>query len=89
MPNAIANPEEIRNFSNVIEHYIDVLGDETSLMESEFQKLGDTWKDQQRASFEENYRSLTNTITAFINNAQEQIPHLRQMAADLEEYLSR
>lgn len=89
MPNAIANPEEIIKFSNVVEHYIQVLDEETGRMDSAFQQLGDTWKDQQRASFEETYRSLNNTITAFKNNAQEQIPHLRQMAADLETYLGR
>lgn len=89
MPNAIANPEEIVKFSNVVEHYIQILEEETSRMDSAFQQLGDTWKDQQRAAFEETYRQLNNTIMAFRNNAQEQIPHLRQMAADLETYLSR
>lgn len=89
MSNAIANPEEIIKFSNVVEHYIQILEEETNRMNSAFQYLGDTWKDQQRASFEETYIALNNTITAFKNNAQEQIPHLRQMAADLQTYLSR
>lgn len=89
MPDAIANPEEMIKFSNVIEHYIQMLEEETNRMNSAFQQLGDTWKDQKRVSFEETYRVLNDTITVFKNNAQEQIPYLRQMAADLETYLSR
>ena len=75
MAQAIGDPEEIRNFSNVLESYLNTVEEETSRLNSAFEQLGESWQDQQRASFEE--------------NASEQIPHLRTMAEDLSTYLGR
>ena len=59
---AIGSPEEIIEFSNILEHYIATLDEETGRMNSAFEKLGETWQDPQRASFEEKYRELISVI---------------------------
>ncbi len=86
---AIANPEELIAFSNQLEHYLNVIEEETGRLNSAFQQLGETWQDQQRASFEEIYNQLQAVLTSFKENASEQIPHLRVMAEDLNTYLRR
>lgn len=86
---AIGSPEEIIEFSNVLEYYIATLDEETGRMNSAFEKLGETWQDQQRASFEEKYKELILVIASFKENASQQIPHLRTMAEDLSTYLRR
>ena len=53
------------------------------------EQLGESWQDQQRASFEETYKQLINALQNFKENASEQIPHLRTMAEDLSTYLGR
>lgn len=89
MAMAIGNPENIVNFSNALESYLNTILEETDRLNSVFQTLGETWQDQQRQSFEENYRQLLGALTNFRENASRQIPHLRTMADDLSTYLGR
>ena len=49
MAQAIGDPEEIRNFSNVLESYLNTVEEETSRLNSAFEQLGESWQDQQRA----------------------------------------
>lgn len=89
MAQAIGDPEEIRRFSNTLEHYLNTVEEETGRLNSAFEQLGESWQDQQRASFEETYKQLINALQNFKENASEQIPHLRTMAEDLSTYLRR
>lgn len=86
---AIANPEELINFSNALEGYLNTITEETDRLNSAFQQLGETWQDQQRQSFEETYNQLQSALSSFKENAEQQIPHLRIMAEDLNTYLRR
>ena len=56
MAQAIGDPEEIRSFSNTLEHYLNTVEEETGRLNSAFEQLGESWQDQQRASFEETYK---------------------------------
>lgn len=89
MAQAIGDPEEIRNFSNILEYYLTTVEEETNRLNSAFEQLGESWQDQQRASFEETYKQLISALQNFKENASEQIPHLRIMAEDLSTYLGR
>ena len=89
MAQAIGDPEEIRSFSNTLEHYLNTVEEETGRLNSAFEQLGESWQDQQRASFEETYKQLINALQNFKENASEQIPHLRTMAEDFSIYLGR
>ncbi|MDO5519824.1 MAG: WXG100 family type VII secretion target [bacterium] len=89
MSQAIGDPEEIRAFSNNLEHYLNTVQEETDRLNSAFEQLGESWQDQQRASFEETLKQLLNALQNFKENASEQIPHLRIMAEDLSTYLGR
>lgn len=89
MAQAIGDPEEIRSFSNNLEHYLNTVEEETGRLNSAFEQLGESWQDQQRASFEETFKQLLNALQNFKDNASEQIHHLRTMAEDLSTYLGR
>lgn len=89
MAQAIGDPEEIRSFSNNLEHYLNTVEEETGRLNSAFEQLGESWQDQQRASFEETFKQLLNALQNFKDNASEQIPHLMTMAEDLSTYLGR
>ena len=86
---AIGNPDDIINFSNALESYLNTISEETDRLNAAFQQLGETWQDQQRQSFEETYQQLQGALSNFKENASEQIPHLRTMAEDLRTYLGR
>lgn len=50
MAQAIGDPEEIRSFSNTLEHYLNTVEEETGRLNSAFEQLGESWQDQQRLS---------------------------------------
>lgn len=89
MSMAIANPEELRNFANTLQKYLENIEEETGVLTSVFSSLGDTWQDQQKNKFEEVLKELLAVLKRFEEDASEQIPHLLKMAEDLETYLGR
>lgn len=89
MSMAIANPEELRNFANTLQKYLENIEEETEVLTSAFSSLGDTWQDQQKNKFEEVLKELLAVLKRFEEDASEQIPHLLKMAEDLETYLGR
>lgn len=86
---AIGNPDELANFANALEQYLNTIEQETGRLTIGFNQLGESWRDQKRAAFEETYYSLLNALATFKENASQQIPYLRIMAEDLRTYLSR
>lgn len=84
-----ATPEELDRFTGMLESYLDTVESETNRLRAAFEELGDSWQDQQRLSFEEKFQQLINALYAFSQDAEEQIPYLRQLAEDLRTYLSR
>ena len=89
MSMAIANPEELRNFANTLQKYLENIEEETGVLTSAFSSLVDTWQDQQKNKFEEVLKELLAVLKRFEEDASEQIPHLLKMAEDLETYLGR
>lgn len=89
MAQAIGDPEQIRNFSGALQGYLASVEDATQRLDTAFAMLGESWRDQQRASFEERYNQLKSILEAFKADAFKQIPHLNRMASDLETYLGR
>lgn len=89
MSMAIANPDELRQFANILSKYLETITDETNMMHSAFVNLQDTWQDQQTNKFDDILKQLLNVLSQFKEEAYEQIPRLNQMAEDLETYLGR
>lgn len=84
-----ATPEELDRFTGTLESYLNTVESETDRLKAAFSELGDSWQDQQRQSFEEKFQQLISILSSFKQDAEEQIPHLRQMAEDLRIYLGR
>ncbi len=87
MPQAIGDPEELERFAHALQHFIDTLQDAVSGLNGAFEHLGDTWRDEKRAAFEEEYNALVQQLRQFDANASEQIPYLIGLAARLQDYL--
>ena len=88
MAQAIGDPEEITRFANDLSRYVENLRSETGALGGSFANLGDTWQDEKRAAFEEEFNALVNQISQFESVCEEQhIPYLHALAARLQEYL--
>ena len=89
MAQAHGNPEEIRIFAGALENYLHTLEEETGRLDGAFSQVGETWDDPKRHEFEDIYQQLKGVLHTFQETAGEQVPHLRQLADILEQYLSR
>ena len=88
MAQAIGDPEEIIKFANDLTRYVENLRSETGALSGSFSGLGDTWQDEKRAAFEEEFNALVTQISQFETVCEEQhIPYLHALAARLQEYL--
>lgn len=87
MPQAIGDPDELDRFAQSLTHFIDTLNEAVHGLNHSFGSLGDTWQDEKRARFEEDYNALLQELSHFEANAIEQVPYLHTLATHLREYL--
>jgi len=87
MSQAIGDPDELDRFAQALAQFIDALHEAVNGLNHSFSALGDTWQDQKRASFEEEYSALLQQLSYFESNASEQIPYLHTLATRLRDYL--
>lgn len=87
MAQAIGDPDELERFAHSLQQFIDSLNDAVGNLNGAFAALGDSWQDDKRAQFEEEYNALVQQLRQFDANASEQIPYLAALAARLREYL--
>ncbi len=86
MPQVIGDPEELMKFANMLTQYISTLETETGNLAGGFADLGDTWQDEKRAAFEEQFTALMAQIDSFKASCEEQVPYLQRLAAALIDY---
>ena len=87
MAQAIGDPEELERFAQSLQMFRDMLNDAIGSLNGAFTALGDTWQDEKRMRFEEDYNALILQLKQFDASASEQIPHLTALAARLRDYL--
>jgi uncharacterized protein YukE len=87
MAQAIGDPEELERFAHSLRQFVDSLNDAVGNLNGAFAALGDTWQDEKRAQFEEEYRALVQQLRQFDSIASEQIPYLTALGARLRDYL--
>lgn len=88
MPQAIGDPEELNAFANVLSQFIENLQTETNGLKGHFSALGDTWQDEKRAKFEEDFNALVAQINQFGETCNEYVPYIQTLAARLQDYLN-
>lgn len=86
MAQAIVDPEELERFALSLNQFIDSLNAAVGNLNGAFASLGDTWQDQKRAQFEEDYNVMIQQLHQFNVNAEEQALYLIQRASHLRGY---
>lgn len=87
MSQAIGDPEELERFAQGLQHFIDSLNDAVANLDGSFAALGDTWQDEKRARFEDDYKVLVQQLHQFNSSAGDQVPYLMALATRLRDYL--
>lgn len=89
MPQAIASPEDLERFANELKQFNGQLQDSMNRLNAGFNRLGDTWRDQEHQKFAREYEQTMRVLAHFIRTSDQQIPFLRRKAQRLREYLNQ
>jgi uncharacterized protein YukE len=89
MPQAIVDPDDLREFATNLKRYNELVADATSTLQSQFAQLGETWRDQEQVKFADEFEQTVRVISQFQQASEEHIPLLNRKAAEIDQYLGR
>ncbi len=87
MPQAIVDPEELRQFAQNLKKFSSELQTRTTLLNVQLDALGKTWRDQEHKKFTEEFGQQVKSISRLIEVIEDHIPYLMRKAEIIEEYL--
>ena len=87
MSQVIGDPDELDRFANSLTQFIDTLESAVESLNGSFNALGETWRDEKRVRFEEEYYALQQHLNHFKDNASEHVAYLHALASRLRDYL--
>lgn len=89
MTQAIANPEEMERFASGLRAFNDLLRDQAVRLNGQFQRLGDTWRDQEHQKYAAEFEQTMRVLHQFMRASDEQIPLLHRKAERIRDYLKQ
>jgi uncharacterized protein YukE len=89
MPQAIANPDELRQFAQQLKQFNNTLTDQAAMLASRLEALGSSWRDQENKKFSEEFHQHLRLLAQFVDANQRHIPYLLRKAERLDEYLQQ
>ena len=89
MPKAIVDPDDLHRFAVELKRFgADVQG-RISRINMQFNKLGETWQDQEHAKFAGEFQHTIRVLAKFIASSEEQVPLLLRKAESIRRYLEQ
>ena len=89
MAQAIANPEDLRQFAVRLKQFNDDLGEQAGLLAVQLETLAATWRDQENQKFTDEFQDHLRLLAKFIDANNQHIPYLMRKAERLDEYLQQ
>jgi len=87
MPQAVVDPEELRQFARSLKKFNTDLRDRSNSLTNQLSALGTTWRDQEHNKFVEQFEEHLRIIQRFTESADQHIPYLLRKAEHIEDYL--
>jgi WXG100 family type VII secretion target len=87
MPQAIVDPEELRQFAQNLKKFSNEIQNRITLLGSQLVALSKTWRDQEQKKFTEEFEEQVKSVARLIEVIEEHIPYLVRKAEIIEEYL--
>jgi uncharacterized protein YukE len=89
MPQAIANPDELRRFAQMLKKFNTGLEDQMAALAGQLDHLSATWRDQENQKFCEEFHRNLQLMSHFLESNNEYIPFLLRKADRIDEYLQQ
>lgn len=89
MTQAIANPEDLRQFAQRLKQFNDMITEQGGLLAAQLDALSTTWRDQENKRFAEEFHQHLHMLSQFLEANQRHVPYLLRKADRLDEYLQQ
>ena len=87
MPQAIVDPDELREFARSLKKYNNELRERTAALANQLAALGASWRDQEHRKFSQQFEQSMKDIARLLENNEAHVPYLMRKAEHVEEYL--
>jgi WXG100 family type VII secretion target len=87
MPQAIVDPEELRQFAQNLKKFSTDMQIRINLLGGQLATLEKTWRDQEQKKFSEEFERQVKGVTRLIEVIEEHIPYLLRKAEVIDQYL--
>ncbi len=89
MPQAIANPDELRQFAQQLKQFNNTLTDQAAMLANRLESLSNSWRDQENKKFTEEFQQHMRLLGTFVEANNAHIPYLLRKAERIDEYLQQ
>lgn len=87
VPQAVVDPEELRNFMRNLRTFNRDLRERLSSLNQQMQALAVTWRDQEQKKFAAEFEAQARNLARLIETNDEHIRYLSRKADQIDEYL--
>lgn len=87
MSKAVADPEEIRRFAQLLKRFGGGMEQQLTQLNGQMANLSQTWRDQEQAKFQKEFEETMRQMARFREAIDQQVPFLLRKADRLDEYL--
>jgi len=89
MPQAIADPEELRRFAANLKKFNTEVQERITALGGQLISLNRTWRDQEHKKFSEEFEQHMKVIAHFMEVTKDYIPYLIRKADAIDQYLQQ
>lgn len=87
MPQAVVDPDELRQFARTLKKFNTELRDRTAQLNNHLGALATTWRDQEQKKFAQQFDDHAKIIARFLEVSDRHVPYLMRKADQIDEYL--
>ena len=87
MPQAVVDPEELRQFAQSLKKFNAQLRERAAALGNQLATLNSSWRDQEHKKFADQFESNMKVLLRFAETADEYVPYLLRKAQHIEDYL--
>ena len=87
MPQAVVDPEELRQFAQSLKKFNAQLRERAAALGNQLSALNSSWRDQEHRKFADQFEANMKVLLRFTETADEYVPYLLRKAQHIEDYL--
>ncbi len=88
MPQAVVDPEELRQFARNLKKFTGDLRQKLTIVNNHLTALGATWRDQEHKKFVGRFEDHTRHLSKFLEENEQHVRYLMKKADQVDEYLA-